>query len=74
MGPVGVARQPWQHLIGKVKVSAISNMKRGIKSSENREHGPLRGLGAVGLPHMVPGTCTTAFHLLSYLAQHIPHP
>src|SRR2546429_7579465 len=23
---------------------------------------------------MVPGTCSTTFHLLSYLSQHVPHP
>jgi hypothetical protein len=39
-------------------------MKRGIKSSENREHGPLRGLGAVGLPHMVPAPpLSTSYHI-----------
>lgn len=74
MGPVGVANI----LIGEVEDGQCDiepqRVKRGIKSSENREHRPLRGLGAVGLPHMAPGTCTTTFHLLSYLSQHIPRP
>jgi hypothetical protein len=55
-------------------VSAISNVKRGIKSSENRASiGRYAAWGRWDSRTWDLAPAPTTFHLLSYLSQHIPH-